>query len=297
MFRHFLTAAGGLLAVFPSAAVAADAQPYDWTGFYAGIFGSGSRDRFTATGDLQINQISGLFVNNRGIVIVPGTTRTFAVPARIHYILAGAQIGYRAQSGRFVFGGEADFDPFARDVAAFSGQVLPQTALSPQVTIGSQRNFRLSREWSIRGRAGIAFGHTLAYATGGYASARVGVVGFDSFNNPGGPAAPCTPNCQANLGPEGPVLTIANELHTMAGWTAGIGADQAIGHHFSIGLEYRHSDFGTKTFTLANQVVQNLGPETHGDNGGTGLLGSVSTGPNRVSVRTDAIALRVNYRF
>jgi opacity protein-like surface antigen len=291
MLRHWIAAAAALVPA------AAGAQPIDWTGFYIGVNGALSRDRERAAGDLQITQISGLFVNGRGIVIVPGTTRSFAASGRTDYLLGGAQLGYRWQTGNFVFGGEADFDPFHRDVTAFLGQVLPPTALTPSATIGAQRDVRIDREFSVRARAGIAFGHTLAYATGGYANARVGVNSFDVFSNPGGPAAPCTPACQANLGPEGPVLTTARERHAMGGWTAGGGVDQAIGSHFSIGLEARHTDLGSRDFALTSRTTTNLGPETHGDNGGTGTLGSVSAGPTRVSLRNDAISLRLNFRF
>jgi opacity protein-like surface antigen len=292
MLRHWIAAAAALIP-----AAAAQAQPIDWTGFSIGVNGALSRDRAGTSGNLQINQISGLFVNGRGIVIVPGTTRSFAASGRTGYLLGGAQLGYRWQSGNFVFGGEADFDPFERDVSAFIGQVLPQTALTPQVTIGAQRDVRIGREFTLRARAGYAFGRTLVYATGGYANARVRVDSFDSYNNPGGPATPCTPACQANLGPEGPVLTAASERHAMGGWTAGAGVDQAIGSHFSIGLELRHTDLGARDFALTGQTITNFGPETHGDNGGTGQLGSVSTGPTRVSLRNDAISLRLNFRF
>ena len=83
----------------------------------------------------------------------------------------------------------------------------------------------------------------------------------------------------------------------MGGWTGGGGLEQQLGAHLSLGLEYRHSDLGAKDFTPATVTVVNTGPETHGDNGGTGSLGQVSPGATHVSLRSDAVTLRLNFRF
>ena len=147
--------------------------------------------------------------------------------------------------------------------------------------------------------AGYAFGRTLAYATGGYASARLSAFGIDTFTNPGGPAASCAPApCQANLGPEGPnTTTSSNARGTVGGWRAGLGVDQRLGRHFSIGLEYLHTDFGAHDLTFHSSVTSFAGAFTHGDNGATGTHGQVVTAATRVAVTTDAIGLRLNFRF
>jgi outer membrane immunogenic protein len=290
MRRHWIAAIAAL-----GSASAAQAQ--SWTGFYIGANAQGSRDRVAADATLQIQQISGLFVTGRGIVIVPGTTRDFAASHRETNWSGGGQLGYQWQSGNVVFGAEADFDPFRRDLSVAQSQQLPPTAITPATTIDSVRNVRLDQEWTARARLGIAFGGTLAYAAGGYANARARVTSIDSFTNPGGPAAPCTPACQANLGPEGPVVTTGSARHRMGGWTGGGGVEQQLGAHFSLALEYRHSDLGAKDFTPASVTTVNTGPETHGNNGGTGSLGQVSGGATHLSLRTDALSLRLNFRF
>ena len=116
---------------------------------------------------------------------------------------------------------------------------------------------------------------------------------------PGGLAAPCTPApCQANLGPEGPNITeSANARRTVGGWRAGLGVDQRLGRHFSIGLEYLHTDLGTHDLTYHSSVTSFTGPFTRGDNGATGLHGQVVVGATRAAVTTDAIGLRLNFRF
>lgn len=292
MLRYWIAAAAALL---PAAASAQTS----WSGFYGGVNAFGSRDKIDSSGTLLITQISGLFVTGRGIVIVPGTTLPLAASGHKTNIDWGGQLGFQWQSGQFVFGAEGDFDPFHRTASASETQQLPPTALTPATTIDSRRDVRIDRQWSIRARVGYAFGSTLAYATGGYASARASVFGVDTFTNPGGPAATCAPApCQANLGPEGPnTTTDSNARRSLGGWRAGLGIDQRLGRHFSIGLEYLHTDLGARDIAFHSSVTSFAGTFTHGDNGGTGTHGQVNTASTRVGLTSDALGLRLNFRF
>jgi opacity protein-like surface antigen len=294
MLRHWIAAAAALVS-----ASAASATPPSWSGFYGGLNAFGSRDKVDTSGTLLITQISGLFVTGRGIVIVPGTTLPLSASDHKTNADWGAQLGFQWQSGQFVFGAEADIDPFHRNTSASETQQLPPTALTPATTVASTRDVRIDRQWSIRARAGFAFGNTLAYATGGYASARASVTGVDTFTNPGGPAASCAPApCQANLGPEGPNTTVdSNARRTLGGWDAGIGIDQRLSKHFSIGLEYLHTDLGAHDIAFHSSVTSFAGTFTHGDNGGTGTHGQVNTASTRVGLTSDALGLRLNFRF
>jgi outer membrane immunogenic protein len=294
MIRWISGPVAAVVLALPSAALAQESR---WTGFYVGANAAGSHDKVAADATLNIQQISNLVVAGRGLVVVPGTTRPLDASGSETNWFAGAQAGYQWQSGNIVFGAEAEFDPFSRNASVSQTQTLPITILSPVTTIDSERDVRINNLWSVRARLGIAFGSTLAYATGGYASARARVTSTDSFTNPGGPGAPNTDGSTFNGGPEGPVVTTARDRRNMGGWTGGLGVEQALGAHFSVALEYRHTDLGAKNFTLANQATVNTGPESHGTNGGTGLLGNVSTGPTRVSLRSDAVGLRLNFRF
>jgi opacity protein-like surface antigen len=293
MLRHWIAAAAALLS-----ASAASAQT-NWTGFYFGVSGFGARERLNASDTLSITQISNLQVTGRGLVVVPGTTLPLDASGHRTNAEWGAQLGFQWQSGQFVFGAEADGDPFHHNVSASQSQQLPPTALTPSTTIASTREVQMDRQWSVRARAGIAFGSTLAYATGGYASARLSAFAIDTFTNPGGLAANCAPApCQANLGPEGPnTTTSSNARGTVGGWRAGLGVDQRLTRHISIGLEYLHSDYGTHDLTYHSTVTSFAGVFTHGDNGATGTHGQVVTAATRAAVTTDAIGLRVNFRF
>lgn len=287
-----LLAAGSALIGTP-----ATAQGHGWAGFYVGANAAGSRDSVAAEATLQINQVSNLFVAGRGIVVVPGTSRELDTSDHGTNWFGGAQAGYQWQSGAIVFGAEAEYDPFGRTVTVSQTQTLPITVLTPVTTVASERNVRISNQWSVRARLGIAFGNTLAYATGGYASARARMTSIDSFTNPGGPGAPNTDGSTFNGGPEGPVVTTASARRNMGGWTGGVGIEQALGAHLSVALEFRHTDLGARDFTPSNAATVNTGPESRGTNGATGLLGSVASGPTRIRLDSDALSLRLNFRF
>jgi opacity protein-like surface antigen len=296
MLRHWIAAAAALLS---ATAASAQTTQTNWTGFYLGVNGFGARDGLRASDTLLITQISNLQVTGRGLVVVPGTTLPLNASSHKTNADWGAQLGFQWQSGQFVFGAEADGDPLHRNVSASQTQQLPPTALTPSTTIASTREVQMDRQWSVRARAGFAFGSTLVYATGGYAGARLSAFGIDTFTNPGGPAATCSPApCQANLGPEGPnITTSSNARGTVGGWRAGLGVDQRLGRHFSIGLEYLHTNLGAHTLTFHSTVTSFAGTFTHGDNGATGTHGQIATAATRVAANSDAIGLRLNFRF
>lgn len=282
-----------------SAPQTANAQE-EWRGFYAGGNGFVSSDRSDAAAALQINQISNLFVAGRGIVVVPATARDFAASRRKTNGGGGVQAGYQWQTGKFVFGGEGDLNPFHRTASVSQDFQLPNTLLAPASTVTARRDAQLSREFSLRGRAGAAFGKTLIYGTVGYDNARIRLKYTDSYINPGGTTpggCGAAPNVCFNSGPEGPVVTTASQSKNMGGWTAGAGVEQKFGRRLSIGFEYRHTDLGSKTFTPAGASTVNNGHETVGTNGGRGLLGSVASGPTRVSLKNDSFSVRLNFHF
>lgn len=289
-----------LTCVSVSLAQSTNSDPTDWSGFYVGGNGFASSDKTDAAAALQINQITNLNVTGRGLVVVPGTTRDFAASRRKTNGSGGGQAGYQWQSGRFVFGAESDFNPIRRTFSVSQSFQMPPTILTPVTTVEARRDVEMSREFSIRGRGGVAFGKTLVYGTGGYSNARAKVSSIDSFTNPGGQAPP---NCGAvgnpcfNSGSEGPVITTATESKSMSGWNIGAGVEHKLGKHFSIGFEYRHTDLGSKTFSLSNRTTVNTGQETRGDNGQTGGLGSVNGAPTRVSLKSDAFSVRFNFHF
>lgn len=295
------------LCATPAPAQSTSTESNDWTGFYVGGNGFASSDKSDAEATLRINQISNLRVTGRGIVVIPATTRDFAASRRETNWNGGFQAGYQWQVGRFVFGPEADFNPFHRTVSVSQSQQLPPTVLTPNTSFEARRDVRLSREFSIRARAGAAFGRTLIYGTVGYTGARVQVSSIDTFINPGGLTAPCppgsSPSCaQFNLGPSGPVVNTASERQNMGGWTGGFGVERRLGARFSLGFEYRHSDLRSETFTPGNPMRVNTGPLPRGTDGLPSdpiapVIGGVEPSPTRVSLNSDSFRVRVNFHF
>jgi outer membrane immunogenic protein len=119
-------------------------------------------------------------------------------------VIAGGQLGYNWQYGEFVFGGETDLQLSGTD-----------TTFAP---------YQFSNPWfgTMRGRAGIAWGYTLFYATAGLA---YGETKLD-FGN-------------------------LSDVNTSLGWTAGAGIEFAFTPCWSIKAEYLFYNLGTQNFQLA----------------------------------------------
>lgn len=134
--------------------------------------------------------------------------------------LASLTLGYNYMwSPGFLVGVEGDIgimDLSADDKVIFDGHVW-------KAEFGSL--------WStVRARAGMLFGHTLLYATGGWAVAEVNEVGY-------GDAAG---------------QTAVNE-DVRSGWVLGAGVEHAFAPGVSAKLEYLHMDFGRYDGLSENQ--------------------------------------------
>jgi outer membrane immunogenic protein len=168
--------------------------------------------------------------------------------------IGGGQVGCQWQTGAFVFGFEGDFDATNLERTF----VVPAGLVVPPFVAGDA--FTLSNDWqaSFRGRLGWAFDRFMIYATGGIAWA----------------------NFEATAALVGlPFLVTADK--TLTGWTVGGGLEWAFTPNWSLGLEYRFSQFDRENFGLGTVAV------------GPALL------PFAVNseLETHEITARVNYRF
>jgi len=218
---------------------------YNWTGFYAGLnIGAASTD-----GNLTAVSNTPFFEESR-----------FADTFRKTGFIGGGQIGYNYQSGISVFGVEADaawlnvkssttlgFDPF------FVGKGINAATFSSSI------------DWLVtaRARAGIAATPALLlYVTGGLAVAGVNV----SYRNNGAFSGTLLSNSFS-----------VNE--TKYGWTAGFGAEYALGGNWSVKAEYLRVLLGDTTVNVPFDPA-------------SGLTGSI-----KVSQNIDLIRAGVNYKF
>jgi outer membrane immunogenic protein len=238
-------------------------QPFSWTGFYiGGNIGANLSDytfsRFDDVLDLQ--GIDNQLDSNTGTDFSP---QTFFFPnfsqaqsvdlGTNDSLMGGGQIGVNKQWGHFVIGLEGDFQATgANNWETFTNHtVIPEVAFNnEQANIDFTATRKAATDWmaSARGRIGYASGPLLIYATGGVAFADVNVwaidtatVDFLAFSGPLGEPAVGTTN-----------RNVARADDIQVGWTAGGGIEWAPNDMFSIGIEGRHSDFGSNTYRFGS---------------------------------------------
>lgn len=148
-------------------------------------------------------------------------------------VLAGAQLGYNWQSGNLVWGFETDFgllDAAGGPNGVFPGPVSP-LARYPWFAIASQADAKYFA--SIRGRAGLAIGRMLIYATGGVASG--GTRGATNISLPGVVPANLDENLNA-------VLTSQYAFSSRMKFALGGGLEYAFADNWSARAEYLFLD-------------------------------------------------------
>jgi outer membrane immunogenic protein len=214
MNKNLLLAAVSLVALGAAApAVAADlaARPYtkapamvaaiyDWSGFYIGVNGGGGSAH--STWDLVGGGREGSHDATGGTV--------------------GGQIGYRMQSGQWVFGieGQGNWADFSGDnVSAIPG-------------FGTRNRSRIDSFGLITGQVGYAWNNVLFYVKGGAA-----VVGdkYDVFDIP-----------------TGALFSSARE--TRWGGTVGAGLEYGFAPNWSVGVEYNHIFLGDRTIDFTTPI-------------------------------------------
>jgi outer membrane immunogenic protein len=168
--------------------------------------------------------------------------------------IGGGQVGGQYQFGHFVVGLEGDYE--RTSISAWktftSTRVIPQVPFSnEEADIRFIATRKAETDWtaSARGRVGYAHGPLLIYATGGVAFADVTVWAIDTamvtFVGFSGPLGEPT-----RSGTDRNVARGGDDTHV--GWTAGGGIEWAANNMFSIGIEGRHSDFGSHTYRFSS---------------------------------------------
>src|SRR3569623_1529887 len=134
------TALGATIGFLVPGAARALAPGYDWSGFYAGVGIGGAQ----SGADIQFTRISG----------------TVDIPSSVHVPALGVdgtvKLGRNWQSGRFVYGSEAD-----GTMLALNGYASGST-----YTVRDSLNALLS----LRARFGVAFDQVLIYVDAGVAA-------------------------------------------------------------------------------------------------------------------------------
>jgi outer membrane immunogenic protein len=198
---------------------------FNWSGLYLGGNGGLNLPRYDMKpygGTVTFPPFPGVPVN----FFVSGFSETQ------DGFVGGGQIGYNYQLGHLVLGLEADFDGVnsTRVKSTFLDARVP----FPFRFIETQGALEMNWNASARLRAGFAWRRFLFYATAGGAFARLDLHEKESM-------------------PPDPRLSVESSSdQTVAGWTAGAGVDWAVTKVVTVGLEYRHSGFGTDSYSFAS---------------------------------------------
>jgi outer membrane immunogenic protein len=219
--QHLLASAStavmaGAAGAAGAADLAAKAQPVfvpTWAGFYAGING-GVITHYNTIQDLS---------NWTDIGYMPN------VQSKNTGGLFGGHIGYNFQDSNFVYGIEADWDWSGAKGDKAVGFASTFTGGNPRIAApgGGLIHSGIDSLGTVRGRAGLVVGTTLAYATAGFAWARVdnhwgaGYANANVLNGGNGncfgrnPGGPCGPITDSNF----------FQGRTQVGWVAGFGIE------------------------------------------------------------------------
>ncbi|MFZ3328878.1 MAG: outer membrane beta-barrel protein [Methylocella sp.] len=232
MYRKFLLASVGAIALTGSAAFAADlpsrAPPpvylppppiFTWTGFFiggqvGGAWGTGGSS-FTA-----FDAVTGRFVdasfgggNPSGVIGGGHLGFDYQIPTWNWFSSSGVVIGVE---------GSVDGSSLSKTTTV----TLPGIFLTSGTATA---NASADVQGSIRGRLGIAWDRVLVYATGGVAfggiNSNIEVSGVDAAGVP--------------------FFGQRNRSNDRTGFTVGGGIEYALTPNWSVGAEYRYTDFGT----------------------------------------------------
>jgi outer membrane immunogenic protein len=236
---HKLLLASVALCTITSTAFAADlptkkgpppapvAAPFSWTGFNVGLqggFGWGvEHDNLSVTDfELAGDQFSASSV------------------------LGGVHVGYDQQFGSFVLGVRGEFDASDLHGATTAAHVVSGGSCVEGCTVTvASLAFRNTWQAFLLGRAGFAFDRLLVYATGGLAIAddQERIAASEGFYN----SYPGTPT-------EIFGVWTGSQTKTLVGGAIGLGAEYALGDHWSFGAEWRYANFGKGDYSAVSSL-------------------------------------------
>jgi outer membrane immunogenic protein len=304
--KKFLMAGTALAALIGTPALAADvalkappppaAPAWSWTGYYIGATVGVGVNSDPTTWNWANTYPTGTLIGVGGGPLValtaPLTVNTsFAHRQSSVGVVGGVEAGANWQTGKWVYGVEADWSATSQ---RSTSSAQPVTAQFPPYPLfffapGTVQGWTKSIDWlsTIRVRDGIADGPNLWFVTGGLAVAQIET---SLFSSPGSPGAAATGN-GAQFGLPGGVV---NDHQTKVGWTLGGGVETAIsrllgwGPGWSAKIEYLYADLG-KVHINTSQVP--LPTNT--------AAGPFVTGSTSFSSSTQEHIMRVglNYRF
>jgi outer membrane immunogenic protein len=227
-------------------AMAADLAPvykeqpvWSWTGFYFGGTVGGGWMTSNSTEAVTSTSCNPPFCSQ--LVIGPaGNALAAGIPGALNTtkagFLAGAQVGYNWQWGRYVLGIETDLSGTSiSGSSSFSNQVSTVGGFS--IAAYGTQSEKLDYLGTVRGRAGfLVTDPLLAYVTGGFA------YGDASSSQSLGTSIVPLPGFSIQS------ATGESSSSSRAGWTIGGGLEWMFARNFTVKGEYLYYDFGSVSY-------------------------------------------------
>jgi outer membrane immunogenic protein len=220
----------GVAVLFAGPAFAADVatkpvskEPvFNWSGFYLGGYAGYAAGSADTTGTLDPNN---QFGNAAPPAAQPAYNANMSPGLKPRGFTGGGTVGANWQKGILVWGLEGDFGAFALSSSA-------TTSVTPPGHVNLTSSTSVSADWlgTARGRVGLAFDHSLFYATAGAAFTDLSFRQTNTYATglPGGVES----------------FSISN---LRVGVAAGAGWEYMFLPDWSGKIEYLHLDFGTLT--------------------------------------------------
>lgn len=198
----------------------ANAEPYNWAGFYIGanVGEHESRDSDPAYISANNNFIPGAVAQINSVLPV---TLTPTGPA------GGLQAGYNWQFSNTVLGLEADIDALGGSASRYSSMGLLADPAEDPISDSAQDRWMST----LRARLGYAYEHGLFYVTGGAAWSTWKTQHYFAYGLGGGFSA----------------IGVDNNTVSRIGWTVGGGVEAPLFGNWIGRMEYLYANFGTTT--------------------------------------------------
>lgn len=198
---------------------------YNWTGVYAGLNAGGAIGKSTAT-TTTVFSPTGYFARSSPPAIAEAGDQSLDNNS----FIGGAQVGYNWQFGKFVIGGEVDFNYMNINESTECTAGYP---CCPPTTFNIKSSVDTDWLFTARPRIGYVSNNWLFYVTGGLAVTRLKAdfIFTDTFAN----------------GYESGSIS-----KTKAGWTVGGGIEMGLKKNWSLKAEYLYVDFGSESTTSQN---------------------------------------------
>lgn len=245
--------------------------------------------------NVSLQNITNLFVQGRGIVVVPGTSRPApeGVSKKTSFT-GGIQIGYLKQFNHWVAGVEGDINYLSTKVNAGYDSLMPATALQWYANLGIHHSVSTTFSESIRAKIGYAMQNSLIYLTVGGNFTNMKTSAEDSWNTTTYWAEPWIDNAPHPTPATHRFVATANNETTKiwaSGLTFGIGYDWACSKYCTFGIEYRYSNLPA-SYSTKNSPLDTVNIDSRPTQSGV-----ISGIKEKIKLTNSQVTVRLNIRL